>query len=95
MQWRDVPISSDHLGELSRSTLPNISQVFMARVRMSREAFERKLYVVRRMAEKEVASWNEEGVEDFYIASMSSRTIVYKGLLTGDAVVDVLQGFQR
>ena len=49
----------------------------------SGEAFERKLYAVRRLTEKEIASWNDVDASQFYVVSLSSRTIVYKGLLTG------------
>jgi glutamate synthase domain-containing protein 2/glutamate synthase domain-containing protein 1/glutamate synthase domain-containing protein 3 len=81
--WREVPVDPSILGDLSGSTRPRIRQVFLARGAHEGDAFERKLYVVRRLAEKEVASWRDVDASQFYIPSLSSRTIVYKGLLTG------------
>src|SRR3990170_559178 len=81
--WREVPVDPSVLGELSGSTRPRIRQLFLGRGTHEGDAFERKLYVTRRLAEKEVASWQHVDVSQFYIPSLSSRTIVYKGLLTG------------
>lgn len=81
--WREVPVDPSVLGELSGSTRPRIRQLFLGRGTHEGDAFERKLYVIRRLAEKEVASWQHVDVSQFYIPSLSSRTIVYKGLLTG------------
>ncbi|MBP2674115.1 MAG: Glutamate synthase (ferredoxin), partial [Deltaproteobacteria bacterium] len=81
--WREVPVDPSILGDLSRSTRPRICQAFLSRGVNEGEAFERKLYTVRRLVEKETASWSDVDTSQFYIASLSSRTIVYKGLLTG------------
>src|SRR5512134_3982094 len=81
--WREVPVDPSVLGDLSASTRPSIRQVFLSRGKHEGDAFERKLYVIRRQAEKEVASWNGADFSQFYLPSLSSRTIVYKGLLTG------------
>ena len=70
------------IGRLARSTQPYIQQIFIRRsLGMDQDALERKLYVVRKRAEAAVAQsdWKEKGL--FYIPSLSSRTIVYKGLL--------------
>jgi len=81
--WRQVPTDSTCLGDLARSTEPDVLQLFLHKAEtMDADAFERKLFVVRRIAEKEVADLKED-VSAFYVSSMSSRTIVYKGLLTG------------
>ncbi|NLF40596.1 glutamate synthase large subunit [bacterium] len=81
--WRDVPVDNTHLGEFSRSTQPGIAQVFIGRGSVTGEAFERALYVIRRVIENTVASWANVDASEFYIPSFSSRTIVYKGMLTG------------
>jgi glutamate synthase (NADPH/NADH) large chain len=81
--WRDVPTSGAHLGELARSTQPAVRQIFLGRSGVAADAFERKLYVIRRRIEKDVASWADADVSPFYISSLSSRTIVYKGMLRG------------
>ncbi|KJR98368.1 MAG: glutamate synthase [Peptococcaceae bacterium BRH_c4a] len=82
--WRTVPVNDYALGETARLSQPVIRQVFIARNPQIEDemAFERKLYVIRKRAKKEVhGSCLREG-ETFYFASLSSRTIVYKGMLT-------------
>ncbi|MGZ9135178.1 MAG: glutamate synthase central domain-containing protein, partial [Candidatus Deferrimicrobiaceae bacterium] len=81
--WRQVPVNSDLLGDLARTTRPEIRQCFLSSESLGGDAFERKLYVIRRRAEKEARSWTDCDASQFYIPSLSSRTIVYKGLLTG------------
>ena len=81
--WRDVPVHPDTLGELARATMPTIRQVFLSGDSFEGDAFDRKLYVIRRLAEKEVQGFTDCDSSQFYIPSLSSRTIVYKGLLTG------------
>jgi glutamate synthase (NADPH/NADH) large chain len=81
--WREVPVNPEHLGELARSTLPEIRQCMLSRGAIPADDFERKLYVVRRRMEKEAASWRDCDASQFYVTSLSSRTLVYKGMLTG------------
>ncbi|MFW5803181.1 MAG: glutamate synthase large subunit [Verrucomicrobiota bacterium] len=81
--WRDVPVEASGLGEFSRRTMPDFRQVMIGRGAISAEDFERKLYVLRRSIEKETAAWTEVDASQFYICSLSSRTLVYKGMLTG------------
>ncbi|MEE9604473.1 MAG: glutamate synthase large subunit [Candidatus Scalindua sp.] len=82
--WRNVPSNGECLGELSRLTQPTIHQVFVTSNTLEGADFERKLYVIRRCIEKEIASWTEEDFSQFYACSFSHKTIVYKGLLTGN-----------
>jgi len=79
--WRDVPVKSDAIGDLARTTEPFMRQVFIARGIFTDEEFERKLYVIRKCVERAVRESAIEGREYFYISSLSSSTIVYKGLL--------------
>lgn len=79
--WRKVPVSSSSIGTLARQTQPEIYQAFIHRGKVEQDAFERKLYVIRRLIEKEVKTLDED-TSQFYISSMSSDRIVYKGLLT-------------
>jgi glutamate synthase domain-containing protein 2/glutamate synthase domain-containing protein 1/glutamate synthase domain-containing protein 3 len=75
--WRDVPIDEEHVGETANRSRPHIRQLFIEAGpghRDDQDAFERKLYVIRRIVE--LASG-----PDFYAPSFSSRTIVYKGML--------------
>jgi glutamate synthase (NADPH) large chain len=76
--WRTVPVNIEKLGKLAKQSKPFIRQVFIAASDDIQDelAFERKLYVIRKQAEKLVQN------NECYFASLSSRTIVYKGLLT-------------
>lgn len=77
--WRDVPVNPQELGEKARSTMPRIQHLFMERPQdMDDNAYERLLYLVRR--ELSVKA-RELKMDNFYVASMSHRTIVYKALL--------------
>ncbi|MFC7442522.1 glutamate synthase large subunit [Laceyella putida] len=74
--WRTVPTNSKNIGKIAKETQPAIRQVFIGNKEgLDPLSFDRKLYVIRKLMEKEAG-------EDFYTATMSSRTIVYKGLLT-------------
>ncbi|MFJ8066977.1 glutamate synthase large subunit [Psychrobacillus sp. NPDC096426] len=81
--WRTVPINAECLSEKAKETVPVVRQVFIKAVNtMDSLAFERKLYVIR----KQVECWALEHQKKFYCASLSSQTIVYKGLLTPEEV---------
>ncbi|HET6976752.1 MAG TPA: glutamate synthase large subunit [Pyrinomonadaceae bacterium] len=78
--WRDVPTNDALLGPTARESKPIVRQVFIARKDLDEDAaFERKLYVIRRRASREVKQSNIDG---FYISSLSYKTVVYKGMLT-------------
>ena len=80
--WRDTPIDGNMIGRLARNTQPYIEQVFIRRAPgMDQDALERKLYVVRKRIEAAVAEAELKEKGFFYVPSLSSRTIVYKGLL--------------
>ncbi len=85
--WRAVPVNNDHLSVGVRATEPAIRQVFIARAApcAAQAAFERKLFVIRQQIENRVraaARRNElRRGADFYIASLSSTVITYKGML--------------
>jgi glutamate synthase (NADPH) large chain len=84
--WRNVPVNNSPLGDLAKSTEPVIKQFFVAPGRVLLPDFERKLYVIRRLVEKEVAGWIDVDASQFYVCSFSTRTIVYKGLLTASQI---------
>jgi len=76
--WRDVPVNPDAIGWVARDAMPEIRQVFIGiGDDTPEEAFERKLYVIRRLAERRAA----QNGGYFYVPSLSSRTMVYTGLL--------------
>ena len=78
--WRDVPTDNASLGRKAIETQPVIVQALVARTHeISDDEFERKLFLAQKTSERKVF---ESGVEGFYICSFSSRTIVYKGLVT-------------
>ena len=80
--WRDTPIDGNMIGRVARNSQPYIEQIFIRRAPgMDQDALERKLYVVRKLAEAAVAESDLKEKEFFYVPSLSSRTIVYKGLL--------------
>ncbi len=81
--WRDVPHDPSCIGPLARETMPVIRQVFIKRGKNSpdADAFERKLYVIRKVTENTVAARKLRESACFYVCSLSGRTIVYKGLL--------------
>ncbi|MEX2151933.1 MAG: glutamate synthase large subunit [Gemmatimonadaceae bacterium] len=82
--WRNVPINERHIGASARRTRPYVRQLFLAPDGVDLDphegsTFERTLYVIRRCIEKAVPGL--EDAEETYVASLSSRTIVYKGLV--------------
>ena len=104
--WRTVPTSNQSLGDTARLGEPVVRQIFIGcspeqLISSDGLAFERKLYVIRKLAEKRIRyaamdeGLNGEGSSpkvteptDFYIPSLSSRTIVYKGMLMSEQVED-------
>jgi glutamate synthase domain-containing protein 2/glutamate synthase domain-containing protein 1/glutamate synthase domain-containing protein 3 len=82
--WRDVPTDSSVIGPNARSTQPYVRQVFVAADDLTQEQLEIKLYVARQMMSKEVARIGLQQGSMFYVASFSTRTICYKGLLLPD-----------
>jgi glutamate synthase domain-containing protein 2/glutamate synthase domain-containing protein 1/glutamate synthase domain-containing protein 3 len=92
--WRDTPVEGDAIGRVARASQPYIEQVFVGRglamdqQSMDEDAFERKLYVVRKRAEREMAESEIEGKHFFHIPSLSARTIVYKGLLLAPQIAN-------
>ena len=84
--WRDVPIDERHCGPSARATRPAIRQLFIAPLGVDlnvddASAFERALYVVRRQIERVTRDAERAGQTTTYVASLSSRTMVYKGML--------------
>jgi len=88
--WRDVPVDAVHadLPESVTSCEPIIRQVFigMGSNITDQDALERKLYVVRKVARNYIQDLNLDDTANFYFASMSSRTIVYKGMFLSHQV---------
>ena len=80
--WRDTPLDADAIGRVARVSQPYIEQVFVQSISgMTQDELERKLYIIRKRAESEIAASNIQNKNFFYVPSLSSRTIIYKGLL--------------
>jgi len=87
--WRDTPLNGNAIGRVARGSQPYIQQIFVQRgPKMDQDALERKLYVVRKRAESAIGDSDLKERETFYIPSLSSRTIVYKGLLLAPQILD-------
>ncbi|HVC05262.1 MAG TPA: glutamate synthase large subunit [Candidatus Acidoferrales bacterium] len=79
--WRDVPMVADALGASARAGLPIIRQLFVAAIGLDGAALEGRLLVLRRVIERDALAAGI-GRDRFHFASLSSRTVVYKGMLT-------------
>ncbi len=88
LAWRDVPVRPSAIGELGRSTMPFIRQVFVGRGSVASEHLDRHLFIARKLAENEVRRSTLEGRGQFYLPSLSSKLIVYKGLMRSFRVAE-------
>ena len=87
--WRDVPINQDMpMSPTVRAKEPLIRQVFIGRGNdvIVQDALERKLYVIRKTASAAIQNLQLKHSKEYYVPSMSSRTVIYKGLLLADQV---------
>jgi glutamate synthase domain-containing protein 2/glutamate synthase domain-containing protein 1/glutamate synthase domain-containing protein 3 len=78
--WRDVPTSNECLGKIALQAEPTIKQIFVDGGGLENELLERRLYLARKRTEKLVRKNFGQKSEDFYVASLSCRTICYKGM---------------
>jgi glutamate synthase (NADPH/NADH) large chain len=80
--WRHVPVDISCLGMKANATRPEIEQILISNAKgVDEETFERELYVIRRRIEKAAF-----GIRDFYICSMSCRSVIYKGMMLAEHV---------
>jgi glutamate synthase (NADPH/NADH) large chain len=89
--WRDVPVDIRVVGPVARASMPVMKQLFIARMSDS-HAFERTLFMIRKRAGK-MCSAKGYG-DDFYVASLSSKTVVYKGLMLPEKLTDFFGDLQ-
>ena len=89
--WRKVPVNPSTLGKTSRACMPYICQAFIQKSAglKDEEAFERRLYLIRKIAEQKLRYAQGAKHTDFYAASLSCRTIVYKGMLQARQVAEL------
>jgi glutamate synthase (NADPH/NADH) large chain len=82
--WRQVPVNVGVIGEKANATRPEIEQIMIAsNPGVGQDEFESDLYIIRRRIERRVL---EEHIGDFYICSLSCRSIIYKGLFLAEQV---------
>ncbi|NBY64761.1 MAG: glutamate synthase subunit alpha [Betaproteobacteria bacterium] len=87
--WRDVPVDTDMpMSPNVRQSEPVIRQIFIGRGReiMTTDALERKLYVIRKSASHAIQHLELKHGKEYFVTSMSARTVVYKGLLLANQV---------
>ena len=84
--WRRVPIEPDRadLGYASKASMPHMEQLFVGAVTARGDDFERKLYVIRKHSTHRLRNDARESL--FYACSLSSKVIVYKGMLTPNQI---------
>ncbi|HSK39966.1 MAG TPA: glutamate synthase central domain-containing protein, partial [Arenibaculum sp.] len=92
--WRQVPINVDVTGEKANATRPEIEQIIIGNAKgVSGDDFERELYIIRRRIETAVRA---EQINDFYICTLSARSIIYKGMFLAEQLTtfypDLLDG---
>ncbi|MDF1716658.1 MAG: glutamate synthase large subunit [Antarcticimicrobium sp.] len=84
--WRHVPVNIDCLGDKANATRPEIEQIIISNSKgVDEERFERELYVIRRRIEKAAAA---AGIGGLYIASLSCRSVIYKGMMLAEQVAE-------
>ena len=82
--WRHVPVDIDCLGDKANATRPEIEQILISNAKgVDEETFERELYVIRRRIEKAATA---AGISGLYLASLSCRSIIYKGMMLAEQV---------
>jgi len=87
--WRDIPTDNSSLGNGAKNSEPFMMQVFVGRNPAIKDdaAFERKLYVIRKVAEQQIRYGGKiPGGNFFYVSSLSARTCIYKGMLMPEQV---------
>ena len=84
--WRHVPVDVSCLGEKANATRPEIEQILISNSKgVDEETFERELYVIRRRIEKAATA---AGIRELYLASLSCRSIIYKGMMLAEQVAE-------
>ena len=82
--WRQVPVDTSVLGEKAAATRPEIEQIIIGNPKaVDEEQFERDLYLIRRRIEKQALA---ENITEFYICSLSCRSVIYKGLFLAESL---------
>ena len=84
--WRHVPINTKVIGDKAKITRPEIEQILIENdIYEDKYIFDTKLYIIRKRIEKII---NKENIKDFYICSLSSQTIIYKGMFLAEQLAN-------
>ena len=82
--WRSVPINLSAIGQKANDSRPEIEQIFFENSRnLNDKEFEKELFILRRKIEKRIPA---SAKKDFYICSLSSKSIVYKGMFLAEQI---------
>ena len=94
--WRELPTDNSVLSKTVRELEPKIKQVFIGigETCSDTDSFERKLFVIRKQISRFVREKKLSGNEDFYIPSLSARTICFKGMMLSDRVASYFTDLQ-
>jgi len=94
--WRDVPCDNSVLGETVKPNEPVIRQILISRgpETPDEETFQRKLYVIRKQAHHAIWDYDQKAWQDFYVPSLSTRTIIYKGMVLAPNLAKYYVAFQ-
>ena len=86
--WRDVPVAHEHVGQIASKTEPVIKQIFVGKglEKLSEFEFQTRLFIARKISEHSIAKAKLSEGPYFYIPSLSTRTIIYKGLLNPEDI---------
>jgi len=82
--FREVPTDNSILGDISRAAEPVIRQIMLGGKELNQDVLERKLYIIRKRAEKQIASSGIRQKNFFYLPSLSTKVLIYKGMLTSE-----------
>jgi glutamate synthase (NADPH/NADH) large chain len=91
--FREVPRNSAVLGEISRASEPAIKQILLE-ADLSQDELERKLYIIRKRVENFILKSDLTQKDFFYIPSLSSKVLIYKGMLTSEQLGDYFLDLQ-
>jgi glutamate synthase (NADPH/NADH) large chain len=88
ISFRDVPVDNSILGDISRASEPVIKQLMVGGENMEQDELERKLYIIRKRVEKQIGKSSIKQKDFFYIPSLSTKVLIYKGMLTSEQLGD-------
>ncbi len=84
--WREVPVDAEVVGRMARATQPRVMQVLVRSDTLTGDELERELFILRKGIERRRAAALGDRAEELYVCTLSSRTIVYKGMLQSSAL---------